>query len=467
MGRALKIALLAWFGLLLGAPLVLYLAGERPGDMENRTLAPQPDITPRSLANIETYRRAAIAFSDRLPFRDRVIRQRGRLAYELLGDSPVSQVLVGRDRWLFLRDDLVPCSDPVEPEDAASGLDLLRAGLAATGRDLRVLVVPSKTWIEREHYGRVLSADACARERGARLEAGLHGVPGALDLWGPFRAAKAAGDDVFISHDSHTGPVGTAITAGALVQSLDPAAWASGHVGAGPPAPRPGDLANLMGLGFQREAPTLAVEPPTQTIATPTFVIGDSQFQDYDAAAAQPFFQSLTSCTFDSMYDGTCDPAPLVAARTIVVETVERFALTRGGTIAGLVLAALAAELPGAPAAWASPDGAALDAAGQLLVPGPANVALAPSAGDDPGHWRLLRFAVPAAADGSVATLSRADFTPLQGPLLAAPLVGGGTVTLAVPPGVAVADTRLQVAATGAVTLAPPTLVDLGPSAGG
>ena len=64
--------------------------------MENRALAPQPDISLRSLADIETFRQASVAFSDRLPFRDRIIRDRNRLTYELLGDCPVAQVWWGR-----------------------------------------------------------------------------------------------------------------------------------------------------------------------------------------------------------------------------------------------------------------------------------------------------------------------------------------------------------------------------------
>ena len=233
MSRLGNVILLVVFWALLAAPVVLFAAGKRPENVENRTLTTMPDLTARSVLKISSWQQAATVFDDRLPYRDDIIAKRGELSYRVLRDSPNPGVLVGKGDWLFFHGDLETCAVATNPAQVAQALELLHLGYEATGRRLVYAIVPSKPEIEREHKGRTLSLEDCVRAKEHELERELSGRKGSIDLYTPMREAKARGEDVLIPTDTHAGTRGRLMIAEGIVTALDPASWASARIGVG------------------------------------------------------------------------------------------------------------------------------------------------------------------------------------------------------------------------------------------
>ena len=94
--------------LILGTPLALFAAGVREQGFEARRLAPMPE------AFIGGFRAPALPgermdayLRDHLPFRYALTRLYNGTRFRLLGESPVADVVVGNDGWLFLSEVLV------------------------------------------------------------------------------------------------------------------------------------------------------------------------------------------------------------------------------------------------------------------------------------------------------------------------------------------------------------------------
>ncbi len=93
---------IASFVLSLTAPTLLYPLVKDHLDQtnyENRTLASFPEL---SLANLEQIPVQFEAFyNDHVPFKNLFVRAKTKIDLELLGESSVSTVTVGKDNWLF------------------------------------------------------------------------------------------------------------------------------------------------------------------------------------------------------------------------------------------------------------------------------------------------------------------------------------------------------------------------------
>ena len=154
-GRVLKIALIAWVGTLLVTPAAAYVLGVRSHANENRALATGPPLSIGTIVHSRAWHRAAAAFSDHLPLRDRMIRWRAEVEFKVFSDSPnPSVVIVGRNHWLFLHEEFDVCSawPTVQPLWVAQAFELAYAAAKASGRELRIVIVPAKSTIEADHY---------------------------------------------------------------------------------------------------------------------------------------------------------------------------------------------------------------------------------------------------------------------------------------------------------------------------
>src|SRR4051812_34660041 len=107
MRRSVSAAAVALFVVLISLPLLVNLAGVDGSDagVENRDLAPFPDLE-RSWRGAVAYAAGIeVWFEDHFGFRARLVRWYGESRLFWLGVSPSSSVLDGHDGWFFYADD--------------------------------------------------------------------------------------------------------------------------------------------------------------------------------------------------------------------------------------------------------------------------------------------------------------------------------------------------------------------------
>ena len=301
-GRALKIALIAWVGTLLVAPAAAYVLGVRSHANENRALATAPPLSISTIVHSSAWHRAAAAFSDHLPLRDRMIRWRAEVEFKVFSDSPnPSVVIVGRDHWLFLHEEFDVCTawPTVQPLWVAQAFELAYAAAKASGRELRIMIIPAKSTIEADHYrSSHYSFERCARARERRLEALLRGQPGVIDLWSALRAAKREGD-LWLENDSHTDTAGSIVIARSLVRSLRPTSWQEGLETSGAAYGYSGDLGVLAGIPTSDPRHRLVLHGrPRNPIRAPLLALSDSQLEASDPEIL-PYFPARQELGID------------------------------------------------------------------------------------------------------------------------------------------------------------------------
>jgi hypothetical protein len=463
-GRVLKLALIGWAGALLVAPGAAYVLGVRGHAIENRALTSGPALGIGTIFHSSQWHRAASAFSDHLPLRDRMIRWRAEVELEVFSDSPnPSVVIVGRNHWLFLHEEFDVCSawPTVEPRWVAQAFELAYAAATASGRQLRILIVPAKSTIEADHYrSSQYSFERCARAREQRLEELLRGRPGVVDLWSAMRAAKRAGQDLWLKNDSHTDAAGSIVIARSLVRSVRPSAWQEGVERSGPRYAYAGDLGVLAGIPIKEPRHRLLVHgTPRNPIRVPTLALGDSQLDDSDPAIL-PYFPARQQRSIDLLGARGVPPAEIRAARILVLESVLRTAYERVAFgLPSPLIDALLPDIRSVPGAYSAPHqttGSTL-----TLAAGPTTLGVR-SARDDAHSWRLLVIDVRAAPQlitlALVDSSGRALVTPASSrTALPAP----NRVALAIPPGMPLGGVRIAISAPGGATLSAPRLAPL------
>lgn len=192
-------------------------------------------------------------------------------------------VLVGRDGWLFSREEFeAALTGPANLDKARDGLLSVRDALAAKGVKLVLLPLPAKVDIYREHNEAGAIPDDLAK-----LYADFLNLAKSLGIETvDARAAMLAGKDkaqLFLSTDTHWTPAGATLVADAAGVTLGKGSE-SFTVTAEAPQPREGDLskfivtgglAPLVGLGPETVVPYAAV---ASAAAPATDIFGSSSF---------------------------------------------------------------------------------------------------------------------------------------------------------------------------------------------
>jgi hypothetical protein len=463
-GRVLKIALISWVATLLVAPAAAYVLGVRSHANENRALATVPPLSIGTIVHSGAWHRAAAAFSDHLPLRDRMIRWRAEVEFNVFSDSPnPSVVIVGRNHWLFLHEEFDVCSawPTVQPLWVAQAFELAYAAAKASGRELRILIIPAKSTIEADHYrSSHYSFEGCARAREQRLEALLRGQPGVVDLWSALRAAKRRGGDLWLENDSHTDTAGSIVIARSLVRSLRETAWQEGVETSGAEYGYSGDLGVLAGIPTRTPRHKLVLHGrPSNPIRAPLLALSDSQLEASDPEIL-PYFPARRELSIDLLGARGVPAATIRAARILVLESVVRTAYERVAFgLPAPLIDALLPDIRSAPAAFGAPQ---QTTSSTLTLTGAPTTLGVRAAHDDAHSWRLLVIDVRAAPQ--LITLALVD---PSGHALTTPssarvaLPAPNTVALAIPPGVSLAGVRVAISAPGGATLSAPRLARL------
>jgi alginate O-acetyltransferase complex protein AlgJ len=261
MRRPISAAVVVLFLLIISLPLAVNLAGGDGADAgaENRELAAFPHLD-RSWHGVVSYVGGIDGwFEDHFGFRARLVRWYGESRLFVLGVSPSSSVLRGRDDWLFYADDgaLEDISNepPLTPEAVTAWRDTVirsQRWCRAFGLAYVFTVVPDKHAV----YPEQLPDTLIQRQPTSRMDQVLNAVSdtgAAVDVR-PGLAHAKLGERLFQLTDTHWNDRGAFVAYQAIVQAVRaqnprvPAAWRREEFVA-EATNRPGmDLARMMGL---------------------------------------------------------------------------------------------------------------------------------------------------------------------------------------------------------------------------
>lgn len=280
MRRLAQILVVVGFLAFISVPLVLTVAGQRPGSTDNRSASQAPDIDAVSLFDTKTYVALDAYLSDRFSLRGLAIRANAK-ANELIWKGDRGDVRRGTDGWLYYGPSLTRlCTETTTTEQGVAILDRFARGLEGRGVTFRYLLAPEKTTVYPEHLtDRLRNEGACGRQALARLRAELGDPsrPWYVDLFGPVEALKReSAGPVYHERDTHWTEQGAALLARQVVDSLDPSLWDPRALVPGGPTPFEPDLTRLLGLPQTIEIREYAVERPgvTTTAGSETPVDG-------------------------------------------------------------------------------------------------------------------------------------------------------------------------------------------------
>lgn len=200
------------------------------GEAEKRDLAPAPalvredgSVNPNVLADAGAY------LADHFAFRNALVEANATLKQRLFATSAVSDVIVGRDGWLFYEGELndywrKETLTDAGIENAATNLCLIQESLSARGKRFVLAIAPNKSTLFGEHmpYYYVRGEGPSIYERlYARLaELEVH----AVDL----KAALEGKQGMYFLRDSHWNEEGSLVAFDAIragLGYLEPIDW--------------------------------------------------------------------------------------------------------------------------------------------------------------------------------------------------------------------------------------------------
>jgi alginate O-acetyltransferase complex protein AlgJ len=353
MARIGKLLLVVGFCLGIYVPFLAMVSGKAPAPTghEKRKPAPFPRLVWKKLATYPGELEAYV--KDHFGFRDWLIGYNSLLRVRTLHISPVPNVVIGTDGWLFyaankdgadLRDHVgkLPFTKP-ELEAARKNLEARRATCAAVGAAMLVVLAPNKQTVYPE---KMSGYDHANRTRIDQFVEALAGsdVP-VIDLRTAFAAHKNQAD-LYYRTDSHWNQEGAFVGYGAI------SAWLAKNVPGYVPLDRTayrivktprqgGDLAGMLSMAeaFPEEEVTFVrlageVEPAKSSPYTREYRVGAADlprailFGDSFAGNLERFLaphfsrfvsHNMAAQSYDEALVRTEKPA------VVILEIVERY----------------------------------------------------------------------------------------------------------------------------------------------
>ncbi len=253
MSRFGKHVLVAGFVAWIAIPLVLIGIGIQSGfsALEQRPATQLPRLSAGALVDPRLYSEVADAFADRVPLRAEALALDTWFDLNIFRDSPNPAVLMGTDGWLFHRQSVVGPRRPEAAQEAVSTLRKLSRILAASGRQLVLLVAPTKDAIYPEYLGPSEGLAQPGREARQRVRTLLQQaeLPGYIDLWQALEELKATTDEaIYWRHDTHWTSKSVVEVSRQVVDLLDPTLWDETAIRVQHNQRYRGDLARMTGL---------------------------------------------------------------------------------------------------------------------------------------------------------------------------------------------------------------------------
>lgn len=232
-------------------PPLLGVVGMRTAAIENRSLSEFPLVRPTSAVDQDFYTALSAFLNDHLPLRDRLVRLNSLIALNVWRESPNPQVYVGANGWLYATPFRLVCPDKM-PLEVVDRIGALGRALAASGRQMRMVLAPSKSAIYPEYLGAFPPPHfACGHDRLQLLRTGLSEIPevGFIDMAPHLRRLKeTAVEPLYFPQDSHWTLRSAAAMSRAVVESIQPGLWRDADVEDVDRVVVPMDLALLIGV---------------------------------------------------------------------------------------------------------------------------------------------------------------------------------------------------------------------------
>jgi hypothetical protein len=322
------------FVLALALPGVAELAGLRPPDIRAEPAASLPALSLTSLLEPETLAKVGVALARNLPGRDQAIRAYAVVRYRLLHGSTSPLVVVGRDSWLFFRDEIKPYC-PLTADQVLAQVDRAASSTGDAGIAFRFTVAPDKVAVyPDELIVTPATPERCTDRLRAELRAGMASRTGsAVDLWTPILAhARAAAEPIYFDRDTHWTPTGALDAARALVDSLDPGVWSHDEVTVDGTVLYSMDLARVLGDPQKVAIPRYVIRPSmsvTRGVIPTTVHLGrEPDLEVYTSEGNGAVIPGTTLVIGDSFFDRG-HARPLIVpwlARSIWVHIGDLFA---------------------------------------------------------------------------------------------------------------------------------------------
>lgn len=299
--RAVSVA----FVVLLAIPGIGLVIGVRPPLIENRAAATIPAVTIRALSEPDFFAAVDKAVNDAFPLRAIAVEVRAAIDYGLLHGSPNSEVIVGRDAWLFLAGEIRPkCL--WHSDEILQTWDSFAAALARDGIDARFAIVPDKHVAYPEMLPSAIHPDdPCTTGERPAMEVGMRERPTTVDLWAPVLGAPKSDVPLYFERDSHWTETGAMPAIRALVESLEPGLWDSAPPAQAGPQTFVGDLSLMVGLPSSQRAPTFerpGVSLSRTTVPTSLDARGQRPVQRFTTGGTQAVVPGRTLILYDSFF---------------------------------------------------------------------------------------------------------------------------------------------------------------------
>lgn len=251
--------------ILLAAPALAWLAGVRPGLVENRALAPWPVFSLDAAASGAWFRALDDALVQRLPLRQSAVDAKRTLLVGALGERRFENVILGDDGMLFLRPTLQSWCGWSAPWNVARRANAALAARFERGPDMLWVSVPDKFAVEGALLPPTFHAwRDCAERRRARYRDAMAETLGDrfLDLLPPLQDARAGGGPLYHREDTHWTSEAALVLPRAIVERFAPGTWDAGAVREERSLEAVSDLALQLGLEHRHEVPRMVAERP-------------------------------------------------------------------------------------------------------------------------------------------------------------------------------------------------------------
>jgi hypothetical protein len=220
-----------FFLVFLVAPAASFVVGVRASEVENRSLAPMPDVSISRLTEPGFYRELQGFFTDRLPLRDRLIQFGAGVDFWVFNSTAnPDEVYRGLDRWLYLTETFDDaCAIDVVPASVAEEMRRLARAIADAGKSFALVIAPDKQGVYAEYLTSDLERRGeCARQKREALRAALEAQPpqGYVDTWSLLDETRRQDDRLlYFRDDSHLTTLGASIWVEAVLDQLQPDTW--------------------------------------------------------------------------------------------------------------------------------------------------------------------------------------------------------------------------------------------------
>lgn len=231
MATTTRKILAIFFLIFLVAPAASFVVGVRASEVENRSLAPMPDVSISRLTEPGFYRELRGFFTDRLPLRDRLIQFGAGVDFWVFNSTAnPDEVYRGLDRWLFLTETFDDaCAIDVVPASVAEEMRRLARAITGAGRSFALVIAPDKQGVYPEYLSSDLERRGeCARQKREALRTELEAEPpqGYVDTWSLLDEARRRDESLqYFRDDSHLTTLGASIWVEAVLDQLQSDTW--------------------------------------------------------------------------------------------------------------------------------------------------------------------------------------------------------------------------------------------------